>query len=66
MKNATEKERILIVDDSPATLEMLERNLRSEGYEVLAAPGVAEAVKILDGAGRLLFPERYSFHRIWR
>jgi DNA-binding NtrC family response regulator len=48
MKSATEKERILIVDDSPETLEMLERNLRSEGYEVLAAPGVAEAIKILD------------------
>ena len=48
MENAKDKERILIVDDSPATLEMLERNLRSEGYEVLAAPGVAEAIKILD------------------
>ncbi len=48
MKNAKERERILIVDDSPATLEMLERNLRSEGYEVLAAPGVAEAIRILD------------------
>ncbi len=43
-----EKERILIVDDSPATLEMLERNLTAEGYEVLAASGVAEAIKILD------------------
>jgi DNA-binding NtrC family response regulator len=48
MKSAAEKERILIVDDSPETLEMLERNLRSEGYEVLTAPGVPEAIKILD------------------
>ena len=48
MKNAKERERILIVDDSPATLEMLERNLRSVGYEVLAAPGVAEAIRLLD------------------
>ena len=48
MKNATDKERILIVDDSPATLDMLERSLRSEGYEVFAAPGVAEAIKLLD------------------
>jgi DNA-binding NtrC family response regulator len=48
MRNTPEKERILIVDDSPATLEMLERNLTAEGYEVLAAPGVAEAIKILD------------------
>jgi DNA-binding NtrC family response regulator len=48
MTNAAEKERILIVDDSPETLEMLERNLRSEGYEVLTASGVAVAIKILD------------------
>jgi len=43
-----EKERILVVDDSPETLEMLERNLTFEGYDVLTAPGVAEAIKILD------------------
>jgi len=48
MKNRANRERILIVDDSPATLEMLERNLSAEGYDVLAAPGVAEAIKILD------------------
>jgi len=48
MKRTAEKERILIVDDSPDTVAMLERNLRSEGYEVFAAPGVAEAVRILD------------------
>ncbi len=48
MKNRVEKERILIVDDSPATLEMVERNLSSEGYEVLSVPGVAEAIRILD------------------
>jgi DNA-binding NtrC family response regulator len=48
MNNNIEKERILIVDDSPATLEMLERNLGSAGYEVLAVPGVAEAIRILD------------------
>jgi DNA-binding NtrC family response regulator len=48
MRNITEKERILVVDDSPETLELLERNLRSEGYEVLRASSVAEAIKILD------------------
>jgi len=48
MKTASEKERILIVDDSPETLEMLQRNLRAEGYDVLTAPGVAEAIRILD------------------
>ena len=48
MKTASERDRILIVDDSPETLEMLQRNLRSEGYDVLTAPGVAEAIRILD------------------
>jgi DNA-binding NtrC family response regulator len=48
MRNVNEKERIMVVDDSPDTLEMLERNLRSEGYEVLTAPSVAEAINILD------------------
>jgi len=50
MKNGAEKNLILIVDDSPKTLEMLERNLRSEGYDVVAAPDVAEAIRILDDA----------------
>lgn len=48
MKNSTGKERILIVDDSPETRETLERNLKSEQYEVFTACSVAEAVKVLD------------------
>jgi len=43
------KEHILVVDDAPATVEVLERNLRSEGYRVFTAPGVAEAIEILEG-----------------
>jgi DNA-binding NtrC family response regulator len=50
MKNAMEKERILVVDDSPETLEMLERNLRSEGYDVFTASGVVEAIELLGHA----------------
>jgi DNA-binding NtrC family response regulator len=50
MKNGMDKERILIVDDSPETLEMLERNLTSEGYDVFTAPGVAEAIELLGHA----------------
>jgi two-component system response regulator HydG len=42
------KERILVVDDSPHTLELLQRNLASEGYQVFAAPSVAEAIRILE------------------
>jgi DNA-binding NtrC family response regulator len=43
-----QKERILVVDDSPPTLELLQRNLASEGYRVFAAGSVAEAIRILE------------------
>jgi two-component system response regulator HydG len=42
------KERILVVDDSPDTLEVLQRNLQSQGYQVFTAPGVAEAIRLLE------------------
>ncbi len=45
-----EKERILIVDDSPDAREVLGRNLIAEGYHVMTAPGVAEATRILEAA----------------
>lgn len=44
-----DSERILVVDDSKDTLEVLQRNLRAEGYQVFTAPGVAEAITILEG-----------------
>ncbi|MBM4044114.1 MAG: sigma-54-dependent Fis family transcriptional regulator [Planctomycetes bacterium] len=49
MKRSAERERILIVDDAPDTLEVLRRNLSSQSYQVFTAPGVAEAVKLLEG-----------------
>jgi len=49
MAGSSKKEHILIVDDSHDTLEMLQRNLTSEGYRILTATGVAEAVGILEG-----------------
>lgn len=45
-----EKERILVVDDAPDTLELIQRNLSSEGYGVFTAGGVAEAIKLLESA----------------
>jgi two-component system response regulator HydG len=48
MKNSSERERILVVDDSPDTLEVLQRNLESRGYHVLTALGAVEAIKILE------------------
>ncbi len=48
MLPADEKERILVVDDSPQTLEALQRNLTSVGYSVFAAASVSEAITILE------------------
>jgi two-component system response regulator HydG len=47
MSSSPEKERILIVDDSANTLEVLQRNLTAGGYQVFTAPGAAEAIEIL-------------------
>jgi DNA-binding NtrC family response regulator len=41
-------EQILVVDDSPDTLEVLRRTLGGLGYAVLTAANVAEALPILD------------------
>jgi two-component system response regulator HydG len=45
-----EKERILVVDDAPDTLELVQRNLASEGYGVFTAGDVGEAIKLLESA----------------
>ena len=39
---------ILVVDDAPDTLEVFRRNLTWKGYQVFTAPGVEEAICILD------------------
>jgi len=44
------KEHILVVDDSPDTLEVLQRNLESKHYRVSTAPGAIEAISILESA----------------
>jgi len=43
-----EKERILVVDDSADTLEVIERNLTSKNLRVFKAFSVDEAVKVLE------------------
>lgn len=47
-KKIPENMRILIVDDSPDTLEILQRQLCGAGYAAKVAPGVAEAIGILE------------------
>jgi len=49
MPYRVEKERILVVDDAPDTLELLQRNLSSQGYQVFTASNVPEAIKLLEG-----------------
>jgi DNA-binding NtrC family response regulator len=39
---------IMVVDDSPATLEVLERNLTAAGFRVFTASSVSEALQLLD------------------
>ncbi|HSV27492.1 MAG TPA: sigma-54 dependent transcriptional regulator, partial [Sedimentisphaerales bacterium] len=48
MSSFPKKGRILVVDDSLDTLEVLERILLSEGYRVFKASGVSEAIRILN------------------
>lgn len=48
MTKSPDKESILIVDDCVDTLEMLQRNLKSQGYRVFPATGVEEAIKVLN------------------
>jgi len=42
------KESILVVDDALSTLEVLERNLRTEHYQVFTASSVPEAIRVLE------------------
>jgi len=43
-----ERTHILVVDDAPDTLELIQRNLAGAGYQVFTAPGAVEAIRILD------------------
>lgn len=48
MATSTKKDSILVVDDAPDTIELLQRNLESRGYQVFTAPNAMEAIKILE------------------
>ena len=48
MTTSTKKNSILVVDDTPDTVELLQRNLESQGYQVLTAPDANEAIRILE------------------
>lgn len=46
---AKAKASILVVDDAPDTLEIIQRNLTQQGYQVFTTAGVPEAIKFLEG-----------------
>lgn len=48
MPSADSKPKVLVVDDTPQTLEVIERNLSSRGYEVFRATEVARAIEFLE------------------
>ncbi|MCP4678967.1 MAG: sigma-54-dependent Fis family transcriptional regulator [Deltaproteobacteria bacterium] len=48
MTQISEKERILVVDDSKATIEVIERNLLSKGYQVFTSSNATEAMDLLN------------------
>ncbi len=47
-RNDSGKEVILVVDDSPDTLEVLQRNLESQGYVVFTALNASDAIRLLE------------------
>ena len=47
-KIAHNRAKILVVDDSPPTLEVIQRNLEAAGYEVFSASSVEEAIAFLE------------------
>ena len=47
-KIAKDRAKILVVDDSPLTLEVLQRNLEGAGYEVITASSVEQAIASLE------------------
>ncbi|MHC4600357.1 MAG: sigma-54-dependent transcriptional regulator, partial [Planctomycetota bacterium] len=48
MAEKEDRTRILVVDDAEDTVEVLRRNLTMAGYRVFTAPGVEEAIRLLE------------------
>ena len=49
MNAPDKKETILVVDDTPDTLEVLQRSLTADGYTTYTAANAAEALRLLEG-----------------
>jgi DNA-binding NtrC family response regulator len=48
LSDREKQQRILVVDDAPDTLEVLQRNLSGKGYRVFTAKDANEAIRILE------------------
>jgi DNA-binding NtrC family response regulator len=48
MTPEAERARILVVDDAPDAVELAQRHLTANGYQVFTAPGAMEAIRLLD------------------
>jgi len=48
MVNISRRETVLVVDDSPATLKIIQRNLAPNGFTVFASQNVTDAIGILE------------------
>jgi DNA-binding response OmpR family regulator len=48
---ASKGDRILVVDDEPAVLELAQESLERSGFEVLTAPGGREGVEVFRANG---------------
>jgi len=59
-----QKSSILVVDDAPTAVDILQRNLASKGYRVFTAANVVDAVKILESAPIDLVITDYKMPRI--
>lgn len=61
---ASKNNSILVVDDAPTAVDILQRNLEAKGFRVLTASNVVDALKILESAPIDLVITDYKMPRI--
>jgi len=64
MANSKDKDRILVVDDALNTLEVIQRNLTSQGYKVFTAQRVDEAIRVLESTSVDLVITDYKMPKV--
>lgn len=64
MKDSRKNTKILVVDDSPATIEIIQRNLTEKNYSVYSASNVEKAIRILKSVSVDLVITDYKMPKI--